>query len=164
MGVRVETVDREERLELIFRPRVDAAVGEAVRNLKNILGLDPAAREFRVRYGIVPANDKEIAFLTRSILEVLTDLSSRIEVPEAHVTEHRVGPTPDPDLGPEGPIPALIRITSSADRPDNVFVATPYRGHWFSIDDHDIGSKRLFTFLMFLFTFVETPGGGASPS
>jgi hypothetical protein len=163
VGVRVTTVDREEKLELIFRPRVDAAVAEAVHNFKNILGLDLAAREFRVTYGVVPANDKEIAFLTRSILEILTDLSSRIEVPEAHVTEHRVGPTPVADLGPDGPIPTLIRITSSANRPDNAFVATPYRGYWFSIDDQDIGSKRLFTFLMFLFTFVETPGGGAAP-
>jgi len=163
VGVRVGKNDREEKLELIFRPRVDAAIAEAVRDIKNILGLDLAAREFRVTYGAVPANDKEVAFLTRSILEVLTDLSSRIKVPEVHVRQHRVGPTPDYDLGPEGPILDLIRITSSEDRPDNAFVATPYRGYWFSIDDQDVSSKRLFTFLMFLFTFVETPGGGAPP-
>jgi hypothetical protein len=162
-GVRVGKNDREEKLELIFRPQVDAAIAEAVRDIKNILGLDLAARDFRVTYGAVPANDKEVAFLTRSILEVLTDLSSRIKVPEVHVRQHRVGPTPDYDLGPEGPILDLIRITSSEDRPDNAFVATPYRGYWFSIDDQDVSSKRLFTFLMFLFTFVETPGGGAPP-
>jgi len=163
VGLRFGTVDREEKLEMIFRPRIDAAVAEAVRDFKNILGLNPTAREFRVRYGVVPADDKEITLLTRSILEVLTDLSSRIEVPEAHVTEHRVGPTPEPDLGAEGPIQDLIRITSSADRPQKAFVATPYRDYWFSIDDQDLGSKRLFTFLMFIFTFVETPGGGAAP-
>lgn len=163
VGVRVETIDHEERLQLLFRPRVDAAVAEAVRNVKNILGLDPDANEFRVTYGAVPKNDKEIAFLTRSILEVLTDLSSRIKVPETHVTEHLTGPTPEAELGPEGPIPDMIRITSSADRPDHAFVATPYQGYWFSIDNRDISSKRLFTFLMFLFTFVETPGGGAAP-
>jgi hypothetical protein len=33
--------------------------------------------------------------------------------------------------------------------------ATP-DGYWFSIDDHDMGSKRLFSFLMFVFTLVET--------
>ena len=33
--------------------------------------------------------------------------------------------------------------------------ATP-DGHWFSIDDRDMGSKRLFSFLMFVFTLVET--------
>ncbi|HSL03740.1 MAG TPA: hypothetical protein VK901_09410 [Nitrospiraceae bacterium] len=163
VGVRIEKDTSEERLQLIFRPRIAAAVAESLRNIKNILGLDPDTQAFRVTYGVVPANDKEIAFLTRSILEVLTDLSSRIKVPEAHVTEHRVGPTPEADLGQEGPIPDLIRITSSADSPDKAFVTAPYRGYWFSIDDQDLRSKRLFTFLMFLFTFVETPGSGAPP-
>ena len=115
-------------------------------------------------YGVVPDNDKEIAFLTRSILEVLTDLGSRIHVPDAHVAEHRVGPTPEPDLGPEGPFPDLIRITSSTERHPEAFVTAPYQGYWYSIDDRDLRSKRLFTFLMFLFTFVETPGGGLPPS
>jgi hypothetical protein len=79
-----------------------------------------------------------------------------ITVPEAHVTERRVGPTPGADLGPEGPVPPLIRIASSADRPDDAFVAAPYRGYWFSIDDRDMASKNLFSFIVFLFTFVET--------
>jgi hypothetical protein len=38
-----------------------------------------------------------------------------------------------------------------------------YRGHWFTIDDHDMPSKRLFTFLMFLFTLVETGGKEGAP-
>ena len=163
VGVRIEKDTSEERLQLIFRPRLAAAVEESLRKIKSVLGLDPDTQAFRVTYGVVPANDKEIAFLTRSILEVLTDLSSRIKVPEEHVTEHRVGPTPEADLGPEGPIPDMIRITSSTGSPDKAFVTAPYRGYWFSIDDRDLRSKRLFTFLMFLFTFVETPGTGAPP-
>jgi len=164
VGVRIEKVDSEDRLELIFRPRIAAAVEGSLRNVKRILGLDPDAQVFRVTYGVVPTTDTEIAFLTRSILEVLTDLSSRIDVPEAHVTEHRVAPTPDADLGPEGPVPDLIRITTSTERPsETAFASAPYHGYWFSIDDRDLRSKRLFTFLMFLFTFVETPGGAAAP-
>jgi hypothetical protein len=38
-----------------------------------------------------------------------------------------------------------------------------YRGHWFSIDDRDMPSKRLFTFLMFIFTLVETGGREGAP-
>jgi hypothetical protein len=38
-----------------------------------------------------------------------------------------------------------------------------YRGHWFAIDDHGMSSKRLFTFLMFLFTLVETGGKEGAP-
>ena len=129
-----------------------------------MLGLDLDAQVFRVTYGVVPASETEIAFLTRSILEVLTDLSSRIDVPEAHVADHRVAPTPEADLGPEGPVPDLIRITTSTERPsETAFASAPYQGYWFSIDNRDLRSKRLFTFLMFLFTFVETPGGAAAP-
>jgi hypothetical protein len=41
-----------------------------------LLGLDPEASEFSIVYGSVAANDKEIAILTRSVLEIITDLSS----------------------------------------------------------------------------------------
>ena len=39
----------------------------------------------------------------------------------------------------------------------------PYRGYWFWIDDRDMASKRLFSFLMFLFTLVETGGKETAP-
>jgi len=111
----------------------------------------------------VASNDKEIALLTRSIYEILTDIASYIIVPEAHVTERRVRPTPEGDLGPEGLIPPLIRITHSAERPADAFVAVPYLGYWFSIDSRDIPSKQMFSSIMFIFTFVETGGKEAAP-
>ena len=147
----------------MLRPNLGAAVQSAGLNIAKILGLDPAAKEFRVVYGAVPANDKEIALLTRSIREVLVDLSSVIIVPEAHVSERRVGATPEVDLGPDGPIPPLVRIVSSPGRPDDAFVSVPYRGYWFSIDDRDMASKNVFSFIMFLFTFVETGTKEAAP-
>lgn len=163
IGVRVDRVDKEDRLSLVFRPNLPAAVESAGRDISKMLGLDPASREFRVVYGAVPAHDKEIALLTRSIREVLVDLSSRITVPEAHVAERRVGPTPGTDVGPEGAVPPLIRITHSTDQPGDAFVAVPYRGYWFSIDDRDLASKNVFSFIMFLFTFVETGSKEAAP-
>jgi hypothetical protein len=57
----------------------------------------------------------------------------------------------------------LLRIGSSPERPPYAFVAVPYRDHWFWIDDRDMPSKRLFTFLMFLFTLVEQPGKEGAP-
>jgi hypothetical protein len=74
-----------------------------------------------------------------------------------------VAPTPDFDEGPEGPIPPLIRITSSPDRPKDTYAAVPYRGSWFSIDDRDLRSKNYFSFIMFLFTFVQTGAKDATP-
>ena len=157
IGMRVRRVDREEAVVMTFRHKVDPSVEADVRAVRELLGLDPGGAEFQVVYGSIAANDTQIAILSRSILEILVDLSSFIAVPEAHVADRRVTPTAEPEVGPSGPIRPLIRIGSSPERPADAFLAVPYRGYWFSIDDRDMGSKRLFSFLMFVFTLVE-PG------
>ncbi len=73
------------------------------------------------------------------------------------MADTRAGP------GTGGSDPPLITIASSDDRPADAFVAVPYNGHWFSIDDRDMRSKDMFSFIMFLFTFVETTGKEAAP-
>ena len=78
------------------------------------------------------------------------------------MAEHRVRPTAPPEETPSGPVPLLIRIASTHERPSDAFVAVSYRDYWFWIDDRDIPSKRLFSFIMFIFTLVET-GGKESP-
>ena len=156
IGMRVRRVDREEAVVMTFRHKVGPSVEADVRAVRELLGLDPGGAEFQVVYGSIAANNTQIAILSRSILEILVDLSSFIAVPEAHVADQRVTPTAEPEVGPSGPIRSLIRIGSSPERPADAFLAVPYRGYWFSIDDRDMGSKRLFSFLMFVFTLVET--------
>jgi hypothetical protein len=163
IGLRVQRTGRDEAILMTFRQKVDAATAEAILAVRRLLGLDPAAQEIRVVYGSVAANDKELAILSRSILEILVDLASFISVPEADVVERRVGPTQEDEVGSEGPIPPLIRIGNAAERPGDTFAAVRYRGHWFIIDDRDMPSKRLFTFLMFIFTLVETGGKEGAP-
>jgi hypothetical protein len=163
VGSRLSRVNNEDVLALVFRSNLSASIENARLRVANILGLDPTATDFRVVYGNVPHNDKEIAILTRSLYDVFVDLSSTIKVPEPHVAARQVAPTPADDEGPDGPIPPLIQISHSAKRPDDAFVAVPYRGYWFFIDDHDLRSKNIFSFLMFLFTFVEPAGAGAPP-
>jgi hypothetical protein len=164
IGMRVRRVDREEaELMLTFPKELDPGIEANVLAVRQILGLDPRSREFQVAYGSVAANDKQIAVLSRSILEILVDLSSFIAVPAAHVAERRVTPTAEPEVGPSGPIPPLIRIASSTERPADAFLAVPYRGYWFWIDDRDMPSKRLFSFMYFIFTLVETGGKESAP-
>ena len=124
-----------------MRPGASAAVEAAREKLAKLLGLDPNVREFRIVYGAVPSDNKEIAILTRSMVEILQDLASGIAVPEAHVKQGRVGPRLQADLGPDGPIQPLIPIWSSAEQPTEAFVAVPYRGYWFWIDDRDIRGR-----------------------
>jgi hypothetical protein len=57
----------------------------------------------------------------------------------------------------------LIQIGSAVERPGDAFAGVRYRGHWFAIDDHDMPSKRLCTFLMFIFTLVETGSKEGAP-
>jgi len=163
IGMRVQRAGRDEAVLLTLRGKVDPSIDADTLMVRQLLGLDPQGGEFRVVYGAVAANDKELAMLTRSILDILIDMASFITVPEAHVQERRVLPTADPEAGPGGPIPPLVRIQSSAEKPGDAFVAVPYRGHWYWIDDRDLPSKALFSFLMFLFTLVETGDKGAPP-
>lgn len=163
IGMRSQQVDRESKLFILFRPKIAAAEENARHNTAKILGLDPSVREYQVIYGTVASNDKEIALLTRSILEILTDIASYISVPDTHVTDKRVRPTSEGDLGPDGPIPPLIRIMSSTERPVDAYAAVSYQGYWFFIDNHDLPSKNMFSSIMFLFTFVETGSKEAAP-
>ena len=129
--MRVQRVGRDEATVLTLRQKVEPSIEADILMVRQMLGLDPPGREFRVVYGSVAANDKELAMLTRSILDILVDMASFITVPEAHVQEKRVAPTAEPEVGPGGPIPPLLRILSSAEKPGDAFVAVPYRGHWY---------------------------------
>jgi len=60
-------------------------------------------------------------------------------------------------------VPPLIKIGSSTQSPDDAFAAVPYRHEWYWIDDKDLPSKRLFSFIMFLFTLTETEGKQGAP-
>jgi hypothetical protein len=162
IGMRFKKIDKEETALMVFRAKQDAATNALVHDIRRTLGLDPNASEFRVVYGSVPRDDQEIAILTRSILEVIIDLSADIEVPAAHVEEKRVSPAFAETAAGEK-IPSLIRVRSSSEKPADAFVSVRYRNSYFWIDDRDLGSKRIFSFLMFVFTLVETGEKGTAP-
>lgn len=45
----------------------------------------------------------------------------------------------------------------------NCYVAVPYKGYWYWIDETDVESKRIFTFLLILFSLAETGQSSAAP-
>ncbi|MGE5303509.1 MAG: hypothetical protein ACM3TN_09295 [Alphaproteobacteria bacterium] len=163
IGLRVIKTGNQTGSVLVFSKKPSAAI-EADRDaVRKLLGLDPQAHEFNVVYGSVAANDHEIALLTRSVLEILTDLSSYIDVPAADVEQKRTFPSPAPEIVNGAPVPALIRILSSSQKPDDAFAAVPYGKDWYWIDDKDFASKRLFSFIMFLFTLTDTGDKQGAP-
>ena len=162
IGMRLKKIDKEEATLLVMRGERDPAIEALTVEVRRILGVDPQADDLHVVYGAVPRDDKEIAILTRSILEVLVDLSADIEVPATDVQEKRVSPTFAETAAGEK-IRPLIRIENSSGKPGDAFVSVSYRDSYFWIDDRDLMSKKIFSFLMFVFTLVETGEKGTPP-
>jgi hypothetical protein len=92
------------------------------------------------------------------MLEIMAEIGSGIDVPEKDVEEQRVTPAPVFEGSTEPALAPILRVRCTAGKPDDAYAAAQYRGHWFWIDDRDVPSKRLFSFLMMLFSLAETGG------
>jgi hypothetical protein len=161
VAMRVRKVEGRDTLVMIFRRKADPETEATGKEVRKMLGLKEDGADFRVVYGSASSGDDEIALLTRSILEILSDISSTVEVPAEHVAEKRVTQTMEP--AGQGIKGNLIRIYSTKEKPTDDFTAVPYRDHWFWIDDRDYQSKKLFSFLMFVMTLTETGGKEGAP-
>jgi hypothetical protein len=161
VGLRVKKIDNHDALLMIFRKEPNKELQAESIEVRRMLGLKEDATEFKIVYGSIPTSDTEIALLTRSINEVLIDISSTVQVPDKDVTEHRVNPTVEPEG--EGIKGNMISILCSEGKPGDGFAEVPYRNRWFWIDDRDYRSKRLFSFLMFVMTLTETGGKEGAP-
>ena len=163
IGLRVKKTGDQTASFIVFGKKQSPAIEADRAEVRELLGLDPQANEFSVVYGSVAANDKEIAILTRSMLEILSDLASYIDVPATDVEQKRTYPSLAQEFAKGAPVPLLMRILSSPQRPDDAFAAVSYRQTWFWIDDRDFASKRLFSFIMFLFTLTDTGDKQGAP-
>ena len=134
------------------------AVGVARRQVVEVLGIAPEALELSLVYAAVTDSDREVAMLTRSMLEILGEVSTLVEVPQVHIAEGRTRAMPPPT---EGDLP--IRIHSGPEKPHDTYAAVEYKDHWFWIDDTDFRSKRVFTFLMIMLSLAETGSTPAAP-
>jgi hypothetical protein len=156
MGIRLQPLDKKnESTLLVFRGKVDPSIQTEVAEARRILGVNPNSKEFKVSYGRVAEGDQEIAILTRSMLQVIIDLSSYMDVPAKDIQEGKVNASFHEELGGVNVEP-LIQVKTSSEKPVEAFVAVPYHNYWFYIDDRDLRSKRMFSFLMFIMTLVET--------
>lgn len=155
VGMRIEQGAQKQQTTLVtFRSRNISEQTEAdLKELRELLHLDPKANELKLVFGATASNDTELAILTRSLLHIMNTMAAQIEVPSEHVKEGRATPGSDSVVQEQ----RVVRIRSSKEKPANAFVAIPYRDHWFWIDDRDLKTKRTFAFMMMLFTLSE-PG------
>jgi hypothetical protein len=163
VGMRVDRVkDQEWAVLTLPRENVTEEIEQEQRAVREVLGLRQDLREIRVVFGSAPRGDDEIAMVTRSMLEVLIDLASSIDVPPSHVEEGRTYGTRAFETDGPGGFRPLIRVLSGSGPPGDAFVAIPYRGHWFWVDDRDHPSKMMFSFLLILLSLTDVdPAKGA---
>jgi len=156
LATRSEKRRNEEVTLVYFRENVPESVAQDIRYLREALGVRPDQRELLLTFGSPGPGRGEIALLTRSILQILVELSAGVEVPESHRAEGRARPAPGASGQAGSRDVPLVRIRSGAVQPQDAYAAVHYRDHWFWIDDRDLGSKRVFTFLMMFSSIAET--------
>jgi hypothetical protein len=164
VGMRIERT-KDQEWTMLTLPREDGPpeIMEGSLAIRAILGVKPGSREVRVVYGSGRMSDDEVAMITRSMLEVLTDTASTIEVPAAHVAEGRTYKTPVFDTDGPGGYQPMMRIRSGTEKPDDAFSAVFYRGHWFWVEDKDFRSKGFYSLLLILMSLTETGPSKGTP-
>lgn len=164
MGARLVQQGDGESL-VFFRRNVESELEQKMTLTRDLLRLNKKSREFRLVFGTTAANDTEIAMLTRSMLDIFVELAYHVRIPAKDVAENRASPGYFELSGKEGTVEnsSPMVIDSSREEPADAFIAIEYRDHWFFIRDTDYRSKRVFSFLLFLFTLAESGPEGLSP-
>ena len=137
-------------------PRTDS-VRRAITKFKDLLELDQDINIFDIEYGVVVERKNQIVVQTHSILEMISNISWYIEVPEEHVSEGRTLATFRPDD------PDLIHILATKNKPENAFLSINYRDHWYYIDDRDVKSKNTFAVMQMLMSMAKDGSSAVAP-
>ena len=164
-GMRIEQRAQEKDTTVLFfyHETLDPNVAVIIGSLKKLLGLDRNSLRYKIAYGAIPSGHDEIAILTRSVIQIMLEIASYIEVPEKHIESNRTQQTASVKTEVEADIPPLIRIKSGKERPADPFVEIEYEDYWFWINADDFDSKRVFTFLMLILMLSETGDSGTLP-
>ncbi|MCG3149098.1 MAG: hypothetical protein PCFJNLEI_02557 [Verrucomicrobiae bacterium] len=149
VALRIKTdAQHQQTTVLTFRSKdITPETQAAITELRQLLGLNPQAQEFKLAFGTTSISDNELAVVTRSLTHIMGMMATMIEVPPEHVTQGRATP------GVSNP---ALRIRCTKSRPADAFVAVAYRQRWFWIDDCDLKTKRAFAFMMMLFTLADS--------
>lgn len=154
VGIRVDrTKDKPDSVAFFFQEQnIDPGLKVELAEARKMLRLDPYQKSFPVVFGANPSQPNEIAILSRSVIRILSELATFVEVPEDHLASGIA-----PDLGNAGAIQQpLLRIFSSACKPANAFICVCYENKWFWIEKNDSQSKRTVAYLLVLLALSDT--------
>ena len=145
---------KRERLVMFFpKGKLPPEIQAERRELRTLLHLNQEREDFLIVYGSDTDRDDVLAIQTRSAMQILGIVSTYINLPPEHMRDGRAFPAPE--LPPYAP-PAPITIVTGPEKPKGAFVVVPYGDLWYWIDNHDLRSKAVFTFLLVLMTLADT--------
>lgn len=139
------------------------AIENALTVFEDKLRLGQGGGDVEVVFGPYFRNPRTIAMQTMSVMDILTQSSAYIMVPEIHVTEGRTRANRLTDAA-KGASRPLLRVYSSEERPKDALVSVHGRDHWYYIDDRDIDSKKSFSFLMIIMQLTAAQQDDKGPS
>lgn len=161
--------DAESKREVVettlqFLPElVTDAERESLAEVKRLMGLDSGTNTFAVEWGAVAPDNKTLVMETRSVLQVMVELSATVDVLRHEIEEGRVARLrlrPKENVSGIGP---LMKVRSGAKAPSDAYVACKYRDRWFWIEDTALNSKRTFTYLTLLLTLNDSDASEGVP-
>jgi hypothetical protein len=155
VGMRVEEDEAKGSTAVLFFQRDDLPedVKEKAAEIRRLLKLPADQHRFVLAYSPMRGAENELAVNSRSLLQILQAFASYVEVPEQHLAEQRAASAFESTAGGQREIG---RIRSGKTKPEQPYVAVPYRGYWFWVDDADWEAKRALTAVMFFFTLADT--------
>ena len=163
VGVRLVKEEGVVKSIIFFEGINDQDVNQRLLRLKKSLNLSPDTNEYHLVYARTQRLQTEVAILSRSLMEIMLELSTYIDIPQKELSEGRILPTLDRAIEENAGIPSLIRIHSSSNEPSDAYLSVRYRDYWFYIDDKEPRSKGMLTFIMILFNLAETGGPIQAP-
>lgn len=160
----IDPQTKEPRLHIRSTPEHQ----DRIREIKDLLGLDPNLEVYRVDSDFLRSHGDAVSIRTRSLMSIFFYLSQRVDVPPSHRTAGLVTVTRDRD-GSEfdwGDTPAgrQFHIRQGEEVPERTFLAIPYRNHWFYLADNDLESKSTFMLLMQLFRLQAGAAKSTGPT
>jgi hypothetical protein len=158
-GLRVEEREGAAAGIVIFRSGLihDDLLAKS-REVRRILRLSPDATEFKIVFGSTPKDGTGIAFQTRSVIEILSEVAMGVDIPTSDLDEGRAVKVPVLAPAADPGSTFLMHVRSSPNKPPagDAFTAVHCRDHWFWVADRDSSSKRGLGFLLVLFNLAES--------
>ena len=131
---------------------IDPELAAELAEVRKALRLDPDRSEFRVAFGATAANRDEIAILSRSVIRILSELSTFVNVPDEHLANGSAPVIGQQWIDAEPP----FQVHCCCEKPQDPFVAVCYEGYWFWIEKSDFRSKRTLAYLLVLLALADT--------